>query len=181
MKELSLYLLDVAKNSVDAGATQISLALEEDASGWLTITIADNGRGMSPELLARVTDPFTTTRTTRRVGMGLALYRMAAEQTGGGLEIRSAPGVGTTVTARFCLTHLDCPPPGDLPGTVALLIQGSPDIRWEYRHVTPGGTAALTTDELNAVLGGEVSLAEPEVFAWIRDYLTELEAQLEGA
>lgn len=181
MKELSLNLLDVAKNSVAAGATRIDLTLSEDRDGWLTILIADNGRGMSPEFLAQATDPFTTTRTTRKVGMGLPLYRMAAEQTGGSLDIQSTEGLGTAVTARFCRRHLDCPPLGDLAGTVALLIQGSPDIRWHYRHITPKGEAALSTDELKAVLGDGISLAEPEIFAWMEDYLSEQEAQLEGA
>lgn len=181
MKELSLHLLDVAKNSVTAGAARIDLTLTEDEHGWLTISIADNGRGMSGELLSRVTDPFTTSRTTRKVGMGLPLYRMTAEQTGGRLDIRSTEGVGTTVTARICRTHLDCPPLGDLAGTVALLIQGSPDIRWEYRHTTPSGEVSLSTEELKEILGDDISLAEPEVFTWIQDYLTEQEAQLEGA
>lgn len=181
MKELSLYLLDVAKNSVAAGATRIDLTIREEEAGWLTILIADNGRGMSPEFLARASDPFTTTRTTRKVGMGLALYRLAAEQTGGSLDVQSSEGLGTAVTARFCLTHLDCPPPGDMAGTVALLIQGSPDIRWEYRHITPKGEISLSTEALKAILGADISLAEPEIYAWINNYLSEQEAQLEGA
>lgn len=181
MKELSLNLLDIAKNSVTAGAGRIDVDLTEDGQGWLTITIADNGKGMSPEFLAQVTDPFTTTRTTRKVGMGLPLFRMAAEQTGGTLDIQSAEGVGTTVTARFDRKHLDCPPLGDLAGTVALLIQGSPELTWTYHHATPAGTVELSTEELRAVLGDDISLAEPEVFAWITDYLSEQEAQLEGA
>ena len=92
MKELSLHLLDVAKNSVAAGATWVDISLDEDKDGRLTIVISDNGRGMSPEFLAQVTDPFTTTRTTRKVGLGLPLYRMAAEQTGGSLDIQSTLG-----------------------------------------------------------------------------------------
>lgn len=174
MKELSLHLLDVAKNSVAAGASHVSITLDEDGDGWLTIAIADDGRGMDPEFLARVTDPFTTTRTTRKVGLGLPLLRLAAEQTGGSLSIESTVGVGTTVTARFRRSHLDCPPLGDLAGTVALLIQGSPEMELTYRHATPRGKAALSTAELRAVLG-DVSLAEPEVFAWIQEYLTEQE------
>ena len=170
MKELSLNILDVAKNSVTAGASRVDVTLTEDRQGWLTISIADNGKGMSPEFLAQVTDPFTTTRTTRKVGLGLPLYRMAAEQTGGTLDIQSALGVGTTVTARFDRTHLDCPPLGDLSGTVALLIQGSPELTWTYCHTTPTGTAELSTEELKAVLGDDISLAEPEVFAWIEAY-----------
>ena len=181
MKELSLNILDVTKNSVTAGASRIGITLTEDRQGRLTITLADNGCGMSPDFLASVTDPFTTTRTTRRVGMGLPLYRLAAEQTGGTLDIQSTEGVGTTVTATFDRTHVDCPPLGDLAGTVALLIQGSPDIAFHYQHTTPAGRAELSTDDLKAVLGEDISLAEPEVFAWIEAYLTEQEAQLEGA
>ena len=177
MKELSLHLLDVAKNSVTAGARHVEITLTEDSEGWLTIAIIDDGRGMTPEFLAQVTDPFTTTRTTRKVGLGLPLDRMAAEQTGGSLEIRSEVGKGTAVTARFLLRHLDCPPVGDLAGTVALLIQGSPDMELTYRHTTPNGTAELSTAEMREILGGGVSLAEPEVFAWIQDYLTEQEEQ----
>ncbi len=176
MKELSLNILDVTKNSVTAGASRIDLSLTEDSEGRLTIEIADNGRGMSPEFLAQVTDPFTTTRTTRKVGMGLPLYRLAAEQTGGRLDIRSAVGVGTTVTAVFHRRHMDCPPLGDLAGTVALLIQGSPEVEFTYRHTTPRGTAELSTREMREVLGEDVSLAEPEVYAWMRGYLSEQEA-----
>lgn len=175
MKELSLHLLDVAKNSVAAGAKHVSITLDEDQDGWLTLTIADDGRGMAPEFLARVTDPFTTTRTTRKVGLGLPLLRLTAEQTGGSLSIDSTLGVGTTLTARFQRRHLDCPPLGDLPGAVALLIQGSPDMELTYRHTTPKGEAALSTAELRDILGDDVSLAEPEIFAWIQDYLTEQE------
>lgn len=175
MKELSLHLLDVAKNSTAAGAGRVSISLEEDADGWLTLAIADDGRGMAPEFLAQVTDPFTTTRTTRKVGLGLPLLRLTAEQTGGSLSIDSAVGVGTTVTARFQRRHLDCPPLGDLAGAVALLIQGSPEVEFTYRHTTPRGEAALSTAELRDILGGDISLAEPEVFAWILDYLTEQE------
>ena len=177
MKELSLHLLDVAKNSVTAGAGHVEITLTEDEAGWLTAVIEDDGRVHAPEFLARVTDPFTTTRTTRKVGLGLPLYRMTAEQTGGSLDIQSEVGKGTTVTARFQRRHLDCPPLGDLAGTVALLIQGSPDIELTYRHTTPNGTAELSTAELREILGDGVSLAEPEIFAWIQEYLTEQEEQ----
>ena len=181
MKELSEHILDIAKNSVEAGAKRVDITLTEGADGWLTIVIADDGRGMGPDLLRQVCDPFTTTRTTRKVGLGLPLYRLAAEQTGGSLAIQSAVGRGTVVTAVFCRTHLDCPPLGDLAGTVALLIQGSPGVSLTYRHTTPSGAAALSTAQLTDALGEDVSLSEPAVFAWIRDYLSEQEAQIEGA
>ena len=179
MKELSEHILDVAQNSVSAGASHIDISLTEDEDGWLTIVIEDDGCGMSPQLLATVSDPFTTTRATRHVGMGIPLYRMAAELTGGSLDVRSAPGEGTAVTARFCMTHLDCPPIGAIADTVALLIQGSPDGELTYRHHTPRGTAELSTGEIRPILGDEIPLSEPAVFAWIRDEISQQEAQIE--
>ena len=181
MKELSEHILDIAQNSVAAGAANIGITLTEDEAGRLTVVITDDGRGMSPEFLATVTDPFTTTRTTRKVGLGLPLYRQTAEQTGGSLRVRSAPGAGTAVTAVFDLNHLDCPPLGDIAGTVALLVQGSPDLDVVYRHTTPAGAVELSTREMRRMLGPEISLAEPEIFSWLSDHLSEQEAQLKGA
>ena len=175
MKEISLHLLDVAQNSVSAEAKQIDLCLEEDAQQNCRLVIRDDGRGMTPEFLAEVTDPFTTTRTTRKVGLGLPLLRMMAEQTGGHLELESQVGVGTTVTAVFCAEHIDCPPLGDLPATVALLIQGAPDVEWTYCHKTPKGSFTLDTRELRSVLGEDIPLSEPSVIQWIIEYLQEQE------
>lgn len=178
MKELAEHILDIAQNSVTAGAAHLAITLTEDTSGALTIVIEDDGRGMDAELLSAVTDPFTTTRTTRKVGLGIPLYRMAAELTGGGLDIQSTPGKGTVVTTVFHTDHLDCPPIGELPQVIALLIQGSPDMELAFRHTTPLGKAELFTEELRQVLGEEISLAEPEIFLWIRDNLREQEAQI---
>lgn len=180
MKDLSLHLLDVAQNSVAAGAGEIDLCLTLEDDGKARLVIRDNGAGMSPEFLARVTDPFTTTRTTRKVGMGLPLLRMAAEQTGGELEVESEQGVGTTVTALFDTTHIDCPPEGDFPATVSLLIQGAPDREWTWQHITPKGTATLDTRQLRQVLGTDVPLSEPAVVQWIKEYLQEQEQELKG-
>ncbi len=178
MKEISLHLLDVAQNSVAADAKSIDLTLEEDAQHLCCLTVADNGKGMSPEFLANVTDPFTTTRTTRKVGMGLPLLRMMAEQTGGRLEIESEVGVGTAVTVWFQADHIDCPPLGDMPSTVALLIQGAPDVEWTYRHATPKGDFTLDTRELRTILGPDVPLSEPDVTLWIQEYLQEQEQEI---
>lgn len=171
-------MLDVAQNSVAAGAKSIDMILEENAQHLCCLAVADNGKGMSPEFLANVTDPFTTTRTTRKVGMGLPLLRMMAEQTGGRLEIESEVGVGTTVTVWFQANHIDCPPLGDMPSTVALLIQGAPDVEWTYRHTTPKGTFTLDTRELRTVLGPDVPLSEPNVTLWIQEYLQEQEQEI---
>ena len=124
MKEIALYTLDIAQNSITAQARRLDMTLTEEGK-TITLSIRDDGTGMAPELLARVSDPFTTTRTTRSMGLGLPLLRLAAEQTGGSLSIESALGVGTAVTAVFVASHIDCPPVGDMAGTITLLIQGA--------------------------------------------------------
>ena len=179
MKEISLHLLDVAQNSVTAGAGCIDLKLEEDDARCYRLIIADDGCGMSAEFLAQVTDPFTTTRTTRKVGLGLPLLRLTAEQTGGSLNIESQVGNGTTVTALFHGSHIDCPPLGDISGTVALLIQGAPDVEWTWQHTTPKGSCTLDTRQLREILGPDVPLSEPSVTLWIREYLQEQEASIQ--
>ncbi len=173
MKELSLNVLDVTKNSVKAGATHIDILIDETDTS-LTIRICDDGCGMSEEVQKRVTDPFYTTRTTRKVGMGVPLLKLAAEQTGGSLQIASRTGDdhGTTVTATFDKTHLDFTPIGDMVGTITTLIQGAPDIAFHYRHRSPERTVELDTDELREILG-DVSLGEFEVLRWIEGYLRE--------
>ena len=178
MKELSLHILDIVKNSVTAGADNIRILLTEDASHALTVVIEDDGKGMSPEFLAQVADPFTTTRTTRKVGMGIPLYRMAAEQTGGTLRIESTEGEGTTVTAVFHTDHVDCAPMGDLAGVVSLLVQGSPWVDFHLERTTPKGFYYFSTAELREELGGDVALDEPEVFLWLNGYLEELEQEV---
>lgn len=172
MKELSLNILDIAKNSVKAGASLITITIDEH-DGWRTLTIADDGCGMSPEFLARVTDPFTTTRTTRPVGMGLALLKLAAEQTGGELAISSTqlPPSGTTVTARFDMTHLDCVPVGDYAGSVVTLIQGSPSIDFLFTYRSASGVKELDTRQMRSILG-DVPLDTPEVLSWVYESLT---------
>ena len=178
MKELSLHLLDIAQNSVTAGATELELSLVEHG-GVLTMKVADNGCGMTPEFLKNVMDPFTTTRTTRKVGMGIPLLRLAAQQTGGDLEIRSAPGAGTTTTAVFHTDDIDCPPLGDLAGSLSLFLQGAPDtLETRYLHENEAGRFELDTRELRAILGDDVPLSAPDVALWLRDYIAENEAAL---
>ena len=178
IKEIALYTLDIAQNSITAQARRLDITLTEEGK-TITLSIRDDGTGMAPELLARVSDPFTTTRTTRSVGLGLPLLRLAAEQTGGSLSIESALGVGTAVTAVFVASHIDCPPVGDMAGTITLLIQGAPELELHYTHRRGDALARLDTKELHALLGPELSLAEPELILWIRDSLQEQEALLQ--
>lgn len=184
MKELSLNILDIVQNSVKAKAENIFVELEESEE-QLRIRITDDGCGMSPEFLARVLDPFTTTRTTRKVGLGLPLLKMAAEATGGSLEILSKDenshpsDHGTVLTALFYKNHIDCPPLGDIVSTLVLLLQNAPfSPRYRYCHRKNGGEANLDTAELHEQLGPDIPLSEPEVLAFVSDYLTEAEEAL---
>ena len=176
MKELSLNILDVTKNSVTAGADRIDISLTLGDDGWLEFKLTDNGCGMSEEVCKRVTDPFYTTRTTRKVGMGLPLLKMAAEQTGGSMTLTSSTETGnsgTELLARFDTKSIDFMPIGDIVSTVCILISGSPDVRFVFTDTDPRGTVALDTLELKAVLGEDISLAEPEIISWIGGYLKE--------
>lgn len=178
MQELSMNVLDVAENSVAAGALLTQISLQADtAAKRLTLTIADNGKGMAPETVRRVTDPFYTTRTTRKVGLGLPLLKMAAELTGGTLEITSEVGTGTTVTATFTLGHIDLPPLGDMASTIGTLIQCNPDIDFIYTVRVDGQECCTDTRQLRQVLEG-VSLSEPAVALWVREYVAENTAPL---
>ena len=176
MKELSLNILDVAKNSVTAGATRILITVDETPEK-LTITIVDNGCGMTPEFVSRVTDPFTTTRTTRKVGLGLPLMKMEAQMSGGDLVIESEVGVGTTVTTWFDPTNIDMPPLGDLVSSIITLIQGSPDIDFVFTHRKNDSEYTLDTGEIRLIMG-DISLSEPEILSWLTDFLKENESTL---
>ena len=177
MKELSLNILDIAQNSVKADADTVSVLLDETPE-TLTIRIEDNGCGMKQDFLQAVTDPFTTTRTTRNVGLGIPLFKLAAEQTEGAFTITSRhideypDSHGTVTEARFNKNHLDFTPLGDVVSTVTVLIQGSPEIHWIFRHSTERGEVALDTDELKEALG-DVPLNHIEVINWITGYLKE--------
>ena len=184
MKELSLNILDIAMNSVKAGATRITLTVEEDGER-LCFSVTDDGCGMSAEKLAHVTDPFYTTRKTRKVGLGLPFLKLMAEQTGGSMSITSRAreeypdNHGTCTRAEFYKTHIDCLPLGDIVSTVVTLIQGSPAIAFDFQHTLPSGACVcLSTDELRAVLGDGVPLDTPDVILWIREYLSEQYSEL---
>lgn len=173
MKELSLNILDITENSVKAGATLTEISITESGNK-LIISIKDDGCGMSEDIVRSVVDPFYTTRTTRKVGMGVPLFKMAAEQTGGKLEIVSNTGEdhGTTVTAYFYKDHLDFTPLGDVISTVTTLIQGHPDTDFLFTHLIDDKEIRLDTRELRAVLEG-VPLNTYDVLEWIRGYLEE--------
>lgn len=177
MKELSLNILDIAENSVKAGAILTEITVEETAD-LLTITVKDDGCGMTEDVLKSVTDPFYTTRTTRKVGMGIPLLKLAAEQTGGSLQIESRcerdypDSHGTSLRAEFNKNHIDMTPLGDVISSVLTLIQGHPDTDFLFKHILPDKTVSLDTRELRTVLG-DVPLNSYEVIKWIEEYLLE--------
>lgn len=169
-----MNVLDIAENSVAAGASLIIITLEIDtAEKKLALSVSDNGKGMSPEILETVTDPFTTSRTTRKVGMGLPLLKMAAEQTGGSLDIESVQGKGTHVSASFTLGHIDLMPIGDIASTVTTLIQCNPDIDFLFTSKADDLSFTADTREMRAILGKGVGFDIPEVALWLGGYLEE--------
>lgn len=154
MKEIALHIMDIAQNSVRAGANEINISLSESLSADnLTLTIADNGKGMDAETRRKATDPYFTSRTTRKVGMGLPLLQMNAILSGGGMTIDSVPGHGTTVVATFGYRHVDRPPLGDVSGTIALLILSNPGINIIYNHTCEGAGWSISTREIMDELG----------------------------
>lgn len=178
MKDLSLHILDLVQNSITAGALLVEITIREDLkSDMLTITIKDNGRGMDKELLEKVKDPFVTTRTTRRVGLGIPLMAAACRRCEGELTIESEKNIGTKLTATFKHSHIDRAPMGNIAETiVSLILSGSGEtmpVNFVYTHIIDGREFRLDTRELKSILGEEVSLDEPEVLAWIRDYIND--------
>lgn len=180
MRELSLNILDVAQNSITAGASLITVEVNENTvESSLLIGIYDNGSGMTEEQVKSVIDPFFTTRTTRKVGMGIPLFKMAAEMTGGGLEIKSELSVGTEVKAVFKTDSVDFTPLGDIASTVVALISMNTDRDFIYRRSVDGREFVLDTRELKTILG-DVPLDTYEISEWIKDYITENTNELYG-
>ncbi len=181
MPEISLNILDIAENSVRAEASFVEITVsvrpEEDT---LTVVIRDDGCGMSKDQVSRVQDPFFTTRTTRKVGMGVPFFKQAAESTGGCFQIDSEKGKGTTVKAVFGLSHIDRMPLGDISSTVQTLIVFNEHIDFRYTYEYGTRSFVLDTREMRELLGEEISFSEPEVSAFIKDYLETNKAETDG-
>lgn len=173
MRELALHILDIAENSISAGADTIKIFVEEDYNkDLLKIRIEDNGRGIDAETLKNIADPFVTSRTTRKVGLGIPFFKAACEACEGSFSIQSQPGLGTTVEAVFKHQHIDRMPLGDLTGTLLTLIIGTPEIHWvfEYRLDQYGFT--FDDEPIKQTLEG-LPLSEPAVIKFIREMLED--------
>ena len=173
MTEIALNVLDVANNSVRAGATLITISVKADTQAdAMIIIIEDNGCGMTKEQTEQVTDPFFTTRTTRSVGLGVPFFKYSAECTGGSFEITSSPGEGTRVCARYILSSIDRMPLGDMAGTMHTLITLNTELDFVYTYEVNGRHFVLDTREFREILEG-VPLDAPEVSSYIEAYLQE--------
>ncbi len=182
MREIALHLLDIAENGATAGAKTIRITVEEDTlRDRLKTVVQDDGRGMDADLLARVADPFVTSRTTRKVGLGIPLFKAAAEACNGGLVIDSTPGRGTCVTTEFQRSHIDRMPLGDLVGTVLTLVIGFPGIHWIFRYRLDDAEFVFDDEPVKQALGDDVPLTEPAILAFIKDLLREGVARVQRA
>lgn len=173
MNDLSLHIIDIIQNSLSAGAKRIGLAVKEDsASDRLTISIEDNGKGMSPEVAAKLEDPFYTTRTTRKVGMGIPLFKQSAMQSGGNLTVESELGKGTVVTAWFELNNIDRPPLGDVANSFVLMVSANPQIHFTLSYVVNENEYTFDSVEVAEVLG-DIELSDVRVIRMLEELIRE--------
>ncbi len=173
MKDISLNVLDIVQNSITAKADLIQISIDiDDVKDMLTVTIEDNGIGMDEGMVEAVKSPFTTTRTTRKVGLGIPMFMERAESSGGSFEIESVLGAGTKLKAVYGLSHIDRPPLGEIGETVYTLIICNPDIDFNFTYSIGGKVFSLDTKEVRAVLG-DIPLNSLDVSEWIRATVNE--------
>ena len=173
MNEISLHILDILQNSIHAGASLITVIIRYDqAAGTLSISIEDDGCGMDEAYLEKVTNPFVTGRTTRRVGLGIPLFKAGAEGCGGSFEIKSQKGRGTLVSAVFITGNIDCPPLGNMTDTLVSQVISHQNVDFIYKFITNAGEMNFDTREIKGALAG-VPLDAPEIISWMRQSINE--------
>lgn len=180
MRELSLHILDLAQNSIEAGAKNIVIAVDEDENGYFVFRIEDDGRGMEEELLQKVRDPFTTTRLSRNVGMGIPFIDMTAEQCGGRLDIASVKGEGTKIAAYFEKDNIDRPPLGNICESIKVLLAGAPWIDVVFTYKKGERSMRFDTKDIRAVLGEDTDFTNPDVYSWLDGYLQQEINRVQG-
>lgn len=173
MDEIALIILDITYNSIRAHASLIKIKIIDSISdNIIDLMIKDNGDGMDEETVLKVTDPFYTTRTTRKVGLGIPLLKQIVELTGGNLHIESVPDSGTCLKARFIKNHIDTPMMGNITDTMLTLIQANENIDYIFEYKTDQNQFCFDTREMKSILG-DVKMNEPEVLLWLKDYIKE--------
>lgn len=180
LTEISLNILDVAQNSIRAEASLIEIIVCIDVpKDYMCVKINDNGCGMSEEQITKVENPFFTTRTTRNIGLGVSFFKLASESTGGSFKITSKLGEGTQVEAVFVLSHIDRMPLGDINSTIHTLVTFNTHIDFLYTYEYNGKQFVMDTREFREILG-DVSFGEPEISAYIAEYLNENKEDTDG-
>lgn len=180
MRELSLHILDLVQNSIEAGSSIVRLdIIENKAEDFLSITVSDNGRGMHKDEIIAVRDPFVTSRTTRRIGLGLPLIEMYTKMCEGSLSIKSKKGTGTMVEAVFKYGHIDRPPLGNIKDTIKTIIIANPYLDFQYSHTVNNHRFKFEADDIRASLDG-IPISHPEVIQWLDEYLEDNLACLYG-
>ena len=173
MKDFAMHIMDIVQNSISAAATEITVSITESSKeDKLKLIITDNGKGIPEDMLQNITDPYVTSRTTRKVGLGLSLLNQHAISTGGDLKIISKVGIGTQIFADFGLLHYDRQPLGDIAGTIVLLAAANPKIKFVYEHSTSKGSYRFDTDEVNEMLDG-MSISEATVIRFLKEMIEE--------
>jgi len=181
MDELSLNILDIAQNSIAANASLVEIDIDENhSSDRITISVKDNGKGMSEDFLESVDNPFSTTRTTRKVGLGISFLKEAAEITGGSITISSILGAGTTITAIFVLSHIDRQPIGNLTETIITLVSLNPKIDFIIRYKVNEEEFVFSTQEVKTLIGDDTSLNSPSIIIFLTEYVSEHIENLSG-
>lgn len=174
LEDLSHHILDIGENSMRGGASSVTISVEElIEEGWLRFSVVDDGRGMDEETCRKVVDPFYTTRTTRKVGLGIPFLRQATELCEGEFKLESTLGKGTSVLATFRYDSIDRPPLGDIPSSVMTLLVEAPRVRWIYRHVVDDRSFTMDIEAIWEVIGEPEALSDPSVALWIKDYVKE--------
>ena len=180
LPEISLNILDIVQNSTRAHASLVEIILSFDTQAHLMkLAIRDDGCGMTKEQVAAATDPFFTSRTTRRIGLGIPFLKQSAECTGGSFDLQSEPGKGTCISALYHTDHIDCMPLGNITDTMLAILTGHPDTDFVYRYQVDEKEFELDTRQLREILG-EISFSEPEVYQFLTEYLEENKAEVDG-
>jgi len=172
MKELSLHLLDLIENSIEAGAKNIFVEINKNKEKTV-LRIVDDGRGIPEDILRDITNPFTTTRRTRKVGLGISLFNEVITNCSGKLNIKSKVGEGTELISEFPSNHIDLPPWGNLADTIYALIVTHPEINFNFKITTEKGSFEISTKDIKSKLGGDNSFFDPEVIRFIKSYLNQ--------
>ena len=174
MKELALHILDISQNSITAGADLVDVTIREDSKqDRMSIEIRDNGSGIPAEMLENITDPFVTTRTTRKVGLGLNLFQAGALACDGSFDVHSKPGEGTDVKAVYRRSHIDRAPLGNMPDTIVTMLMSFGHARLVYTHELDGRRFVFDSQEITDTFDDPDALTDPEVLEWVREFVAE--------